>query len=146
MHRSSYQSSIGRKWLVTFSTSKTEQTPPPVIMNGCTLNKRLLGHNLIPDSNWNLYIRSIAKDNGKCTGRENKSPAMLYIYKSQIRSEMYCFRCIWSCSILKISISLMQAINYFPLTISEPHQVWSEGVFIIYIHIIRNFYSLCTHF
>ena len=106
----------GNEWLVTFNASKTKllsfhhhrNTPnfPTVRMNGSPLKEascfdRLLGLKFTPDLRWNTYIRSVAKATGKMVGSFYRSkkyltpPAILYLYKSQIRPKME-YRChLW---------------------------------------------------
>ena len=59
--------------------------------------EKLLGLKLTPDLKWNAYILAEAADTGKMVGffyRSRKyltTPALLYLYKSQIRPKMeYC--------------------------------------------------------
>ena len=64
--------------------------------------EKLLGLKLTPDLKWNAYILAVAADTGKMVGSFYRSrkyltpPALLYLYKSQIRPKMeYCCH-IWA--------------------------------------------------
>lgn len=62
-------------------------------------------HDFIPDFKWNSYIRSIAKEDGKCSthsicSRKHLTPAMIYI-SSLAQKNGVLLACLdWSCSFL----------------------------------------------
>ena len=105
----------GKKWLVTFSSTKTkllsinnfrEPFLPPVSMDGSNLPEsgsfRLLGMTLSQDFSWRTYIESIAKSSAMKVGsllraRSYLTPeSILYLYKSSIRPCIeYCCH-IWA--------------------------------------------------
>ena len=77
---------------------------------------KLLGLKFTPDLKWNSYIESVAKETAKMVGSLHRSkryltpPAILYLYKSQIRPRMeYCCH-IWAGS-AQTSLSSLDAVQ-----------------------------------
>ena len=107
----------GKRWFVSFNAKKTnlatfhhKRNSPsfsPIQMDNSTLEdapclERLLGLKFTLDLRWNSYILSVAKEASKMVGSFFRSkryltpPAILYLYKSQIRPRMeYCCH-IWA--------------------------------------------------
>ena len=107
----------GKKWLVAFNSAKTKllsihhhkQVPtlPPIMMDNSVLTDapffdKLLGLKITPDLKWDSYLDNVKKEVAKMVGSLSRSrkfltpPAILYLYKSQIRPRMeYCSH-IWA--------------------------------------------------
>ena len=121
----------GKKWLVGFNSLKTkllsfhhrrsEPNLPTIRMENASLSEaasfdKLLGLKFTPDLKWNSYIESVAKETAKMVGSLHRSkryltpPAILYLYKSQIRPRMeYCCH-IWAGS-AQTSLSSLDAVQ-----------------------------------